>query len=151
MNLDTLPRELITRCFSYLSTYLLTEIILLENIPDNILEAAANNLNHLWYSQRLRSFENHEIASNEAYYETDSDRFLRIHKTLKEKSLNCPLWFHYTWNNIFDMHRNLDEIDLVYNGQRLGTHADIRNPAFSIYPIFSDHESISRLFAFQLF
>lgn len=44
MNLDTLPNEIVTRCLSHLSTELLTDIILLENVSDNILEAAANNL-----------------------------------------------------------------------------------------------------------
>ena len=146
MNLNDLPNEIVTRCFSLLSTELLIDIILLENIPDNILHAAANNLNHLWYSERIQGIQRVNIEviecieGIEAYYETDFDRFLRIHKILDEKSLKCPLWFNYTWNNIHEMHKSLDEINLAYNGQKLGIHADIHNPAFEIYPIFSDHD-----------
>ena len=146
MNLDTLPRELITRCFSYLSTYLLTEIILLENTPDHIFEAAANNLNNLWYSKRIRSVEKDQVEGFEGsdgiepYYETDFDQFLRIHKIFEEKSFKRPLWFHYTWNNIVEMHENLNEINLVYNGQSLGIHVYLEDRAFQFYPIFSDYD-----------
>ena len=138
MNLNTLPREIVTRCFSYLSAELLTNIILLESIPDNIVQAAAENLYNLWYSDRIRGFEREmvECSDAEAYYETDFDRFLRILKNLEEKSFKCPLLFHYTWNNIFEMHQDLDEIYPVYNGQKLGIHADIEDEAFQIYPIF---------------
>ena len=37
------------------------------------------------------------------------------------------------------MHKNLNEINLVYNDQTLGIHADLEDPAFQIYPVFSDH------------
>ena len=140
MNLDTLPSEIVTRCFSYLSTDSLTDIILLENIPDKIVQAAAYNLNNLWYSKRYRSVEKDKVANIEAYYETDFERFLRIHKILEEKSFKCPLWFHCTWDNILEMHQNLDSIDLVYNGQELGIHVDLEDPAFQTYPIFSTHD-----------
>ena len=140
MNLDTLPGKIVTRCFSYLSTDSLTDIILLENIPDKIIQAAAYNLNNLWYSKRFRSVEKVKVANIEAYYETDFERFLRIHKILEEKSFKCPLWFHCTWDNILEMHQNLASIDLVYNGQKLGIHADLEDPAFQTYPIFSTHD-----------
>lgn len=90
MNLDTLPREIVSRCISFLSTKHLTKIILLENIPDHILEAAANNLNNLWYSKRIRSVEKDQVEGFEGsdgiepYYETDFDQFLRIHKIFEE-------------------------------------------------------------------
>ena len=112
----------------------------MENISDNILQAAAENLDNLWYSKRVRGVEKERVESTEAYYETDFDRFLRIHKILEEKSLKCPLWFHFTWKNIFEMHQNLDEINLVCNGQKLGIHADLEDGAFQYYPILSDHD-----------
>ena len=140
MSLNTLPYEIVARCFSYLSTELLTSIILLENISDNILQAAAENLDYLWYSKRIRGFEKERIESSEAYYETDFGRFLRIHKILEEKSLKCPLWFHCTWKNIFEMHQNLDEINLVYNGRKLGIHADLEDAAFQYYPILLNND-----------
>lgn len=140
MSLNTLPYEIVARCFSYSSAELLTDIILLENISDNILQAAAENLDNLWYSKRVRGVEKERVESTEAYYETDFDRFLRIHKILEEKSLKCPLWFHFTWKNIFEMHQNLDEINLVCNGQKLGIHADLEDGAFQYYPILSDHD-----------
>ena len=140
MNLDTLPNEIVTRCFSYLSTELLTDIILLDNIPDQIVQAVAENLNHLWYSERFPTFENYKISSIEAYYETDFNRFLRIHKVLEEKSLKCPLWFHFNLENIYRMHQGIDQVNLVYNGQKLGIHADINDEALEHYPIFLDHD-----------
>lgn len=133
---------------------MLTNIILLENIPDIILEAAANNLNHLWYSKQIRGIirEPNEfierIEGAEAYYETNFDPFLRINKILEEKSLKCPLWFHCTWKNIFEMQQNLDVIDLVFNGQKLGVHADLEDAAFQ-YLFCQTMISISRLLAFH--
>lgn len=38
------------------------------------------------------------------------------------------------------MHKCLDEINLVYNGQKLGIHVDLNDKAFQYYPIFLDHE-----------
>ena len=75
MLLDTLPNEIVTRCFSYLSTELLTDIILLDNIPDQIVQAVAENLNHLWYSERFPTFENTKIPSIEPTNETNSTQF----------------------------------------------------------------------------
>ena len=140
MRLNDLPREILSRCFSYLSTDLLTDIVLLENIPDIILEAAADNLNSLWYFKRFRRYEINKIEGIEAHYETDFDRFVRIHKNLEEKSLKCPLWFHYIWENISQMHQSLDEIKSIYNGQELGIHGDFIGSAFQNYPFFSDHD-----------
>ena len=80
MSLNPLPCEIVTRCFSYLSTELLTDIILLENIPDHILQAAADNLNHLWYSKRILGVEKERLEGSEgiqgieAYYETGFNR-----------------------------------------------------------------------------
>ena len=139
MSLDTLPNEIVTRCFSYLSANLLTEIILLENIPDNILEAAANNLTRFWYSKR-RLLGNERIEKDNDHHEADFDRFSRIHKILEKKSLKCPLWFHYTWENIPQMHKSLDEINLVYSGQKLAIHANLDDWVFAKYPIFPDHD-----------
>lgn len=139
MNLDTLPCELVSRCFSFLDTELLTRIVLLENIPDHIFQAVAANLNHSWYSKHIQPFENGKIAGIEAHYETDFDRFRRIHKILEKKSYKCPLWFHCAWENVFQMHQNLHEINLVHNDQKLGIHADLADPVFRYYPILSDH------------
>ena len=38
------------------------------------------------------------------------------------------------------MKKDLDEINLVYNGQKLGIRVDFKDPAFQVYPIFSDHD-----------
>ena len=155
MTLADLPRKLLTRCFSYLSTDLLTDIILLENIPDNILEAAADNLN-LWYANKLRDIEEnaiikdhyktsfdqyHDKISHDRYhFKTEFDRFVRIHKILEKKSIKRPLWLHYNWESIFEMRRNLDEINLAYNGQELSISADLRDMPSSIVRFFSDHD-----------
>ena len=78
MSMNSLPYEKLHFAF-------LTNIILLENISDDVLEAAANNLNHLWYSKRTRGVEDNEIAGIEAYYENHFDRFLHIHKLLEKR------------------------------------------------------------------
>ena len=152
MNLDDLPCEVITHCFSYLSTKHLVKILLLENISENILQALAENCNHLWHSKQIRGIDIRTIEGTEdiegiqgiegtgVYNETDFDRFLQIHKILEKKSLKCPLWFHCRWENIFDMEKDLDEINMVYNGQKLGISVDFKDPAFQVYPIFSDHD-----------
>ena len=146
MNINSLPYEIVTSCFSYLNTELLSNIILLENIDDHIVRAVADHLNHLCYSKRtlgiyggtIRGIEG--IAGIETYYETDFDRFLRIHKILEEKSLKCPLWFHCSWNHTFQMLQSLDEIKLVYNGQELGIHGTLMGKELQDYSIFSDHD-----------
>ena len=140
MNTNSLPYEVITRCFSYLSTKLLVKILLLENIPDHIVESAAENCNNLWYSKRIRSDKKQKVEGSKAYYERDFDQLLRIHKIFEEKAHKRPLWFHYTWENVIDMQQNLDEINLAYNGQDLGIHAYLADPAFQICPTFSDHD-----------
>ncbi|EDK41573.2 predicted protein [Meyerozyma guilliermondii ATCC 6260] len=140
LNMNSLPYEIVIRCFPYLSTEVLTNIILLENIPDIILEAAANNLNYLWYAKRIRGIYGDVIGGIEDHYETDFDRFLHIHKTLEKKSFKCPLRFHYTWENIFEMQQNLDEINLAYSGQKLCVHVDLIGQALQICPTFSDHD-----------
>ena len=38
------------------------------------------------------------------------------------------------------MKKDLDEINLVYNGQKLGIRVDFKDPAFQVDPIFSDHD-----------
>ena len=156
MNLNDLPREILTRCFSHLSTELLTDIILLENIPDNILHAAADNLHHIWYANRLQEavrfarrtddygtgFYQYDdrIASGRYHFETSFDRYLNIHKVLEKKSIKRPLWFHYRWEDIFEMRRDLDEINLAYHGQSLDIHVDLRGPSFSRVRFFPDHD-----------
>ncbi|KAJ9105743.1 hypothetical protein QFC19_003518 [Naganishia cerealis] len=154
MNLNDLPREILTHCFSYLSTELLTNIILLDNIPDNMLEAAADNLNHLWYANKLlqveenaifedhyeTSFDYHQIASDRYYLETEIDRFLNIHKVLEKKSIKRPLWFHYKWENVFEMRRDLDEINSAFKGRSIGLNADLRDMPSSCVRFFSDHD-----------
>ena len=152
MNLDDLPCEVITHCFSYLSTKHLVKILLLGNISENILQAVAENCNHLWHSKQIRGIDIRTIEGTEdiegiqgiegtgVYNETDFDRFLQIHKILEKKSLKCPLWFHCRWENIFDMQKDLDEINLVYNGQKLGIRVDFEDPAFQNYPVFPDHD-----------
>ena len=88
MTLADLPRKLLTRCFSYLSTDLLTDIILLENIPDNILEAAADNLN-LWYANKLRDIEENELLKTTIKPVSTSTtiKFLTTGTTLKPSSI----------------------------------------------------------------
>ena len=138
MILDDLPCEIVTRCFSCLSTELLTDIILLDNIPDNLLEAAAINLNRLWYSKGIRRYK--RVANINDYYETDFDRFSRIHKILENKSHKCPLWFHYTWKTIPQMYQSLDKMNLVYHGQNLAIHAELKDWIIQNYPILSYHD-----------
>ena len=156
MTLADLPREILTRCFSYLSTDLLTDIILLDNIPDNILEAAANNINHLWYANRLRGVEEnaiiedhyetsfdqyHDKISHDRYhFETEFDRFVNIHKVLEKKSITRPPWFHYRWENIFEMRRDLDRINSAFKGQSIGINADLRDMRSACGQFFSDHD-----------
>ena len=154
MNLNDLPREILTHCFSYLSTELLTNIILLDNIPDNMLEAAADNLNHLWYANKLlqveenaifedhyeTSFDYHQIASDRYYLETEIDRFLNIHKVLEKKSIKRPLWFHYKWENVFEMRRDLDEINSAFKGQKLGLSADLEEIPYDGVRLISHHD-----------
>ena len=152
MNLDDLPCEVITHCFSYLSTKHLVKILLLENISENILQVVAENCNHLWHSKQIRGIDIRTIEGTEdieriqgiegtgVYTETDFDQFLQIHKILEKKSLKCPLWFHCRWENIFEMEKDLDEINMVYNGQKLGIRVDFKDPAFQVYPIFSEHD-----------
>ena len=138
MILDDLPCEIVTRCFSCLSTELLTDIILLDNIPDNLLEAAAINLNRLWYSKGIRRYK--RVANINDYYETDFDRFSRIHKIRENKSHKCPLWFHYTWKTIPQMYQSLDKMNLVYHGQNLAIHAELKDWIIQNYPILSYHD-----------
>ena len=140
MNLDTLPCEIVTRCFSYLSTKLLISILQLENIPENIFQAVAENCNNLWYSKQIRGANKQRIEGIEAHYETDFDQFLRIREIIEKKSPQCPLWFHCTWENIHKMHQTLDEINFVYNNQKLGIHVDLKDLTFRDYPLFSDHD-----------
>ncbi len=42
--------------------------------------------------------------------------------------------------NIYRMHQGIDQVNLVYNGQKLGIHADINDEALEHYPIFLDHD-----------
>lgn len=154
MRLNDLPCEIITRCFSYLSTGFLTDILLLENIPDNILVAAANNLNHLWHSNRLKdavkiarrrddyetSFDQYDdhIGFSRYHYETDFNRFRRIHKILEKNSISRPLCFHYKWEYDFQMRRDLDEINLAYHDQSSGIHFDLSDLSISCVRFFAD-------------
>ena len=152
MKLNEFPREILMRCFSYVSTDRLTDIILLENIPDKVIEAAANNLNHIWYANRLRdieenaiiqdhyetSFDHDKISYGRNHLETDFDRFVKIHKILEKKSIR-PLWFHYRWETIFEMRRNLDEINSAFKGRGIRINADLRDMKSSPARFWSDH------------
>ena len=156
MSLIDVPCEILTRCFSYLSTDLLTEIILLDNIPDKIVEAATNNLNHIWYANRLRDIEENaiiqdhyetsfdqyhdKISHTRNYLETDFDRFVKIHKILEKKSITRPLWFHYNWETIFEMRRNLDEISSAFKSRSIGINADLRDMKSSPARFWSDND-----------
>ena len=82
----------------------------------------------------------YEISRYWFHFETEFDRFLRIHKVLEKKSITRPLWFHYKWENIFEMRRNLDEINSVYRGQKLGISADLTDMSSKCVRFFSDHD-----------
>ena len=154
MNLNDLPREILTHCFSYLSTELLTNIILLDDIPDKIFEAAANNLNHIWYANKLSgkkriatikdhyetSFDQGKISHDRYHFVTEFDRFVRIHKVLEKKSTRRPLWFHYKWENVFEMRRDLDEINSAFKGQKLGLSADLEEIPYDGVRLISHHD-----------
>ena len=88
MRLNDLPREIVSRCFSYLSTDLLTDIILLENIPDIILEVAADNLNNLWYFKRFRRYEINKIEVLKPTMKLISTGLYAYTKTLKKSYSN---------------------------------------------------------------
>ena len=83
----------------------------------------------------------HDKVSHDRYhFETDFNRFVKIHKILEKKSTRRPLWFHYRWENTFKMRRNLKEINSVYNGKELNISADLRDMPSSIVRFFSDHD-----------
>ena len=140
MSLNSLPYEIISSCFSYLDTEDLINIILLESIhlKPPLGAEYQEGLEGIKGFGGIEGIEG--IESTEAYYETNFDRFLQIHKIFEKKAHKHPLWFHCTWKDFFQMHQNLDEINMAYNGQKLGIHVELENPIFKNYPVFSDHE-----------
>ena len=140
MSLNSLPYEIISSCFSYLDTEDLINIILLESIHLKP-PLGAEYQEGLEVIKGFGGIEGIEgIESTEAYYETNFDRSLQIHKKKKKQARKRPLWSHCTWKDFFQMHQNLDEINMAYNGQKLGIHVELENPIFKNYPVFSDHE-----------
>lgn len=132
MNLELFPPEILNRCFFYLDTEFLIQVILDGGVPHKIFLAAAINLKQYWFSDNDEILYSNHLANSGAICETNWNRFNLVHKKIRAKSLVTPLWFQYSLDSHYERNRMLDQLK-NFAGEDFRIHCSLKDICLKRY------------------